>query len=404
MRFSYPALESLVAAIAQALPANATVLDIGFPGGPFSRLLGKVAPALNIMEAISPRVLASHPEFTRGLSTAPDVMAVAQKGHSILRRKIQRLGQTDIHVAENIVAMRCLHDFIQEFKTLALLHINLAGADTDMLLSALAPLAKEGTIVWCDITDVTDSPVETVLENVAQDDFDVFIVSRQNLVVLPVDRIPGDEIALVLLPRSRWSGFGLRELATRQEGRHDTTVPARLITPVTLGASQSVIARLARSKPQTLPPFPEKIFLPIGRQSFVSEAVVDSDTKMLAVLKPCAKIRFFPPTSCTFIVSVVVAQSLDRMAAKSLRICIEGREATFKWIAEWYQIEIAMPVTVRDPRQPVTITIERVDEQKYSGYAMLITGIQLKLIEQSGIGLTTGSARRVSGNRSVVHD
>lgn len=390
MLFSYPALEAIIASIARALPAHATLLDIGFPGSSISALMGKVAPSLKRVQAITPDLLAQHSDFTAGLVSVPDVIALAEPAQNIQYGTSRRLGPVDISVPQDIIAFRTLHDLAAEFAALAFLRIDLTPGHTPLLLRALAPLAQAGTIIWADIADTQNTCTQSLLDQLPQDIFEVFVVTRTRLVTLPQDHVAGDATALIVLPRSTWQGFGLHMLATDPLCGEGAAVPTRLIAPTGLGASQSVMDRLGRDTQNPLLTYPKKLFLPVGSQSFVSDTTLSPDSQMTAVLKPKAQLRFAVPTAGTFNLSIVTSQKLDARACAALRICVDGQQAPFKWIGEWYQIEIESSVTVTDPRRPITLTLERTDSMRYDGYPVSITGVQLRLTTDKNIDLLAG--------------
>jgi hypothetical protein len=291
------------------------------------------------------------------------------------------LGRTDIFLPQATIRFQALSTILEQFAALSFLHVGPVPGHADLLLSVLPLLRKSKAIVWVDLPQDSDQACRQLLEAVSDDDFEIYGLSRQRLVVLPGNLLPGEAEGLLLLPRQAWVGFGLRRIALeRQKEARLAGITSDLVIPVARRASPDLLARLhpAYSPPPEMQ-LPPKFFLPTLSSVFVSEAWVESTSneRSLVVAQTATELTFMPLAAGTFDLGIVLNALPDGMQ-KELAIWMGKTRISFIWHDNWWQFRSSRPVLIEDAHRPVTLRIIRPE----GGGALHIKGLELQLQER----------------------
>lgn len=375
------ARKALAGVCAQALPAESVALSIGLPGSSMVRTLRAVAPRLTAIEAISLDLLELHPGLASGFSKSHNWLMVDRQEGETLYGLRHGLGRTNIFLPQATVRFQALGSILEQFAALSFLHVGPIPGHVDLLLSVLPLLRKSKAIVWIDLPQDSDQACRQLLEAVSDDDFEIYGLSRQRLVVLPGNLLPGEAEGLLLLPRQAWVGFGLRRIALeRHKEARLAGITSDLVIPVARRASPDLLARLhpAYSPPPEMQ-LPPKLFLPTLSSIFVSEAWMESTSneRSLVVAQTTTELTFMPLAAGTFDLGIVLNALPDGMQ-KELAIWMGKTRISFIWHDNWWQFRSSRPVLIEDAHRPVTLRIIRPE----GGGALHIKGLELQFQER----------------------
>lgn len=375
------ARKALAGVCAQALPAESVALSIGLPGSSMVRTLRAVAPRLTVIEAISLDLLELHPGLASGFAKSHTWLMVDRQEGETLYGLRHGLGRTNIFLPQATVRFQALGSILEQFAALSFLHVGPIPGHVDLLLSVLPQLRRSKAIVWVDLPQDSDQTCRRLLEAVSDDDFEIYGLSRQRLVVLPGNLLPGEAEGLLLLPRQAWVGFGLRRVALeRQKDARLAGITSDLVIPATRRASPDLLARLHPTySPPPEVPLPQKFFLPTLSGVFVSEAWLEAarNERSLVVAQTATELTFMPLAAGVFDLGIVLSTRPDRMQ-KELSTWMGKTRVSFIWHDNWWQLRSARPVLIEDAHRPVTLRIIRPE----GGGALHIKGLELQLQER----------------------
>lgn len=372
---------ALAGVCAQALPAESIAVSIGLPGSSLVRTLRTLAPKVTTIEAISLDLLEAHPGLGAGFAKSYNWLMVDRQAGETLYGLQHALGRAEIFLPQATVRFQALKDILEQFAALSFLHFASVPGHVDLLLSVLPQLQRSSAIVWIDLPQGSDRACQQLLEGVPDDVFEIYGLSRQRLVVLPGNLLPGEAEGLLLLPRRAWVGFGLRRVALkRQKDAVLKEITSDLVIPAARRASQDLMERLhpVYSQPPEVV-LPQKVFLPTLSGVFVSSGRVESagSERSQVIAQTAAELTFMPLAAGVFDVGIVL-NSIPDSTQRELVIWVGKKRVPFIWHEDWWQFRSSRSVLIEDAHRPVTLKIIRPE----GGAALHIKGVELLLQER----------------------